>query len=175
MDRPQLVISVCGGVVDGVLTNIADLDVTLVDFDVSPADRDAPGVFDFRWHGRDEWVFVGPLSPATLPGRNTSIVGRALYVADVTLAREPYRWLQDRELATVLAALRYWQRDLEDDEDDFVFGSEHFAEHSPLASPEIDDLCERLNGPAASVPRDSSENVLNHQNPSGDLRQHAYA
>ena len=51
--------------------------------------------------------------------------------------------LSPRELATVLAALRYWQADVEADPN-FEFG-DHFAEAAPLTAEEIDDLCERLN------------------------------
>lgn len=51
--------------------------------------------------------------------------------------------LTDRELATVLAALRYWQQDLAENPDGPI--SEHFESHSPLTSDEIDALCERLN------------------------------
>jgi hypothetical protein len=51
----------------------------------------------------------------------------------------------DRELATVLAALRYWQQDLAANEDEPPI-SEHFADGAtPLTVAEIDDLCERLN------------------------------
>ena len=50
--------------------------------------------------------------------------------------------LSDRELATVLAALRYWQQDLAENDGPI---SEHFDEHTPLTVEEIDDLCERLN------------------------------
>lgn len=54
----------------------------------------------------------------------------------------------DRELATVLAALRQWQRDTPkmlpfepgDDRTDT-----HFEDHLPLTVEEIDDLCERIN------------------------------
>lgn len=52
--------------------------------------------------------------------------------------------LSSRELATVLAALRYWQRDVES-ADEAIDGGEHFAETTPLSATEIDDLCERLN------------------------------
>jgi len=48
----------------------------------------------------------------------------------------------DRELATVLAALRYWQQDLSENDGPI---SEHLDEHAPLTVVEIDDLCERLN------------------------------
>ena len=51
--------------------------------------------------------------------------------------------LSDRELATVLAALRYWQSKL--DEHLAPVDLDHFAEVDPLTSGEIDDLCERLN------------------------------
>lgn len=49
--------------------------------------------------------------------------------------------LTDTELATVLAALRYWQQDTPMDLSDY----EHFDECDPLDSDEIDELCERLN------------------------------
>jgi hypothetical protein len=51
--------------------------------------------------------------------------------------------LTDRELATVLAALRYWQQDLAENDDGPI--SDHFIDHTPLTVEEIDDLCERLN------------------------------
>ncbi len=54
----------------------------------------------------------------------------------------------DRELATVLAALRYWQQDLDAQEpNDEESGpiSPHFDEHEPLSSKEVDELCQRLN------------------------------
>lgn len=52
--------------------------------------------------------------------------------------------LSPRELATVLAALRYWQEELEPDGippimDYFTDGTE------PLSIEDIDELCERLN------------------------------
>ncbi len=53
--------------------------------------------------------------------------------------------LNERELATVVAALRNWQYDEEDGENlEEAFGG-HFTRHRPLLSPEIDDLIERLN------------------------------
>lgn len=48
-----------------------------------------------------------------------------------------------RQLATVLAALRYWQQDLEANEDPPI--SDHFTDHDPLTPEEIDSLCEQLN------------------------------
>lgn len=51
--------------------------------------------------------------------------------------------LTDRELATVLAALRYWQIDL--DANNGVPICEHFEDVTPLTVDEIDELCERLN------------------------------
>jgi hypothetical protein len=58
--------------------------------------------------------------------------------------------LTDRELATVLAALRYWQQELAANNDAAPI-SDHFQDGpTPLTVDEIDDLCERLNlGPAA--------------------------
>jgi hypothetical protein len=57
--------------------------------------------------------------------------------------------LTDRELATVLAALRYWQQDLLANEGEPPI-SEHFeGGNTPLDAEEIDELCERLNCGAA--------------------------
>lgn len=51
--------------------------------------------------------------------------------------------LTDRELATVLAALRLWQVDTpHHDPEDLA---DHFADVEPLDDDEINDLCERLN------------------------------
>ena len=50
----------------------------------------------------------------------------------------------DHELATVLAALRLWQA-ARDYGDDLAAYAGHFAEHPPLSSREIDELCEQLN------------------------------
>jgi hypothetical protein len=52
--------------------------------------------------------------------------------------------LTEREIATVLAALRNWQIDgLNEDLGDAFCG--HFEEHRQLSDDEIDELCERLN------------------------------
>lgn len=53
--------------------------------------------------------------------------------------------LTDRQLATVLAALRYWQRTSmvrDTAEDDIATNG---GELEPLIDSEIDDLCEALN------------------------------
>ena len=52
--------------------------------------------------------------------------------------------MKGRELATVLAALRYWQQDLEAN-DAPPISREFFTDCEPLTSQEIDRLCERLN------------------------------
>jgi hypothetical protein len=52
--------------------------------------------------------------------------------------------LSVRERATVLAALRYWQRDLKEGDDVPLF--ELFEDATPLTAEEIDDLCERFPG-----------------------------
>ncbi len=50
--------------------------------------------------------------------------------------------LNERELATVVAALRNWQYDEEDGENlEEAFGG-HFKRHRPLLDVEIDDLIE---------------------------------
>lgn len=59
--------------------------------------------------------------------------------------------LSDRELATVLAALRFWQRALAENEDEAPV-ADHFVEDiRPLSCEEIDELCERLNTETGSA------------------------
>lgn len=50
--------------------------------------------------------------------------------------------LSDRELATVLASLRYWQDEMARYDQSTL---EHFQDVTPLTVAEIDELCERLN------------------------------
>lgn len=58
--------------------------------------------------------------------------------------------LTERELATVLASLRFWQRHLETHRGEIPF-ADHFDDTiTPLTVEEIDDLCERVN--CATVP-----------------------
>jgi hypothetical protein len=57
--------------------------------------------------------------------------------------------LNQRELATILAALRYWRQDLAENEDGPI-SPEHFETETSLSVDEIDDLCQRLNGDAAT-------------------------
>ena len=56
--------------------------------------------------------------------------------------------MKGRELATVLAALRYWQQDIEANDAPPISG-EFFADCEPLTSEEIDRFCERLNSQPA--------------------------
>ena len=62
--------------------------------------------------------------------------------------------MNERELATVLAALRYWQRNIipsrvDSDIHDMATGNQRLE---PLSDDEIDELCEQLNA-ARPVPR----------------------
>lgn len=61
-----------------------------------------------------------------------------------------------RETATLLAALRYWQEQIDDvemneSEDNWMADSLHFKDHKPLTSEEIDELCGKIN-PAEPTP-----------------------
>jgi hypothetical protein len=61
--------------------------------------------------------------------------------------------LTDREHATVLAALRFWQRmpsELSEPENDIATNGD---EHAALTLEEIDALCERINTQPDGVPR----------------------
>ena len=51
--------------------------------------------------------------------------------------------LTDRQAATVLAALRFWQQNL--GKDGLLPIADHFEDEKPLTSTEIDRLCERIN------------------------------
>jgi hypothetical protein len=51
----------------------------------------------------------------------------------------------DRELATLLAALRYWQQGLDDNDGEAPLRDHFEDEVTPLTPEEINDLCERLN------------------------------
>jgi hypothetical protein len=54
--------------------------------------------------------------------------------------------LSERELATVLAALRYWQQDLNENQEDSPISPDHFVMViTPLTVEKIDELCQRLN------------------------------
>jgi hypothetical protein len=53
--------------------------------------------------------------------------------------------LTNNELATMLAALRHWQRSVSLPDRFFNEHEAFFAEHHPLTDEEIDALCERLN------------------------------
>lgn len=57
--------------------------------------------------------------------------------------KKPHRVvLTDRQLATVLSALRHWQSN----RNDLIRVTPgHFDEHRPLTDLEVDRLCERLN------------------------------
>ena len=59
--------------------------------------------------------------------------------------------LSSRELATVLAALRHWQRAVPE-KDAHAYFPMHFESDSPLSNVEIDGLCEKLNRGMKSVP-----------------------
>ncbi len=59
--------------------------------------------------------------------------------------------LTPRELATVLAALRHWQQQLQGEGLAFADGFPHFTEETPLSVGEIDALCDRLNEPVPAA------------------------
>lgn len=69
--------------------------------------------------------------------------------------------LNERELATVLAALRCWQKELTrtgipEDADDIL------GERDPLTLDEIDDLCDRLNFSEGECPKCGYSGPLLH-------------
>lgn len=65
--------------------------------------------------------------------------------------------LTDAETATILAALRYWQRDMQSARDDegedwtvTLRGDGHFYDQAPLSDEEIDVLCEGISATAVA-------------------------
>jgi hypothetical protein len=52
-----------------------------------------------------------------------------------------YQYLDHRSIATILAALRYFQANREDILD---LDLPHFVDSDPLSSDEIDDLCQAI-------------------------------
>ena len=95
---------------------------------------------------------VKRMTPALLAeqDRDGEVIGwlRAIRLM-IEQQQDPAVPFTDRELATILAALRYWQQDLTANEEGPI--CDHFTEHSPLTVDEIDDLCERINcGPSAA-------------------------
>jgi hypothetical protein len=61
----------------------------------------------------------------------------------------PVRTTTGEETATLLAALRYWQDRIRQNSDEVMEAQslmpEHFQDHEPLDSGEIDQLCEAIN------------------------------
>ena len=53
--------------------------------------------------------------------------------------------LTSRELATVLAALRHWQQQIQREGVAFATPFPHFSDDTPLSVDEIDSLCDLLN------------------------------
>jgi hypothetical protein len=62
------------------------------------------------------------------------------------------RDLNDRELAIVLASLRFWQDEMSPHPHASGCYPEHFDGIEPLTSDEIDALCERLNAAKGETP-----------------------
>jgi hypothetical protein len=73
--------------------------------------------------------------------------------------------LTDRELATVLAALRHWQQHLLN-YPRAAAAMEHFTEERPLTATQIDRLCERLNDATAEA-EDAEDAADGGENKSG--------
>lgn len=147
MPKHRLVISVTGGNVDDVFTDAPDLEVILCDWDIEGLTKDdLRDVVRFKAQGCVHYALVGRLATAPLPTSPDSLVGTALTAAG--FARESalaHAALSERELATILAALRCFQDDLRE-AGEALCGMDQFQVHEPLTADEIDALCERLNG-----------------------------
>ncbi len=142
--QTRFVISVSGGLIE-VFSNIADAEVILVDWNLEAFDETTPPT-EFACQGQHCKAFVEPFPFERLPSSPLSFIGRALEAKGYKpLASRPTIGLSDRELATTLAALRYWQSRLIEGEDSLLFCTEHFDEQMPLSVMEVSDLCERLN------------------------------
>src|SRR5207253_3159719 len=82
-----------------------------------------------------------------------NVVDEPTFVVAGEEKNRPSPELDDRELSTVLASLRYWQDRLRGQGSDLAMLNDiatNAEEVEPLAAEEIDALCQRLNlGPAA--------------------------
>lgn len=72
-----------------------------------------------------------------------------------------YLSISDREIATVLAALRHWQRTVIDPKFTEMPEYGYFYQEPPLDADQIDELCERLNtkGPHGENPPSPAETI----------------
>lgn len=76
-------------------------------------------------------------------------------------------WVTYAEVATILAALRVFQRGLEADSEAHS-DMEHFEDVRPLTADEIDELCERINTypttPQITALREARKALWSHSN-----------
>jgi hypothetical protein len=133
-----------GGFIADVLTNVPDIEVILIDFDLESFDEETTKPVEFDCQGCHYKVFVQDLPVEKLPINPLSLAYSALVAAGRDLVPDPPAYLSDRELATVLASLKCFQDDLRE-AGEVLASMDHFQVHTPLTAAEIDSLCERLN------------------------------
>jgi hypothetical protein len=142
-----VVVSVFGGCVQDVFTSEPGRPVVVLDWDTEGVEPTAPNIFAIEnQFGGEELVNVWRTFTSTFPDSESSDVGKALTAARILLPAADVQSTQltDRELASVLAALRHWQESLEDD-DSLPDRFPQFDAIPPLSLPEIERLCVRLN------------------------------
>jgi hypothetical protein len=173
-----VVIVVSGGVVQDVFADNGGGEAFVVDWDTEGCAAEEHGIVAIPDnHGGQQLAAVMchsvvPLSH--LEGTDTGNVLLAAGRAEVLTVDVPQTQpsggpqLTDRELATVLAALRHWQRTVPaKGKQPADGGYPHFDEHNPLSADEIDDLCQRLN--FGDVPVSGCSEVLREVPPPAQL------
>lgn len=144
MSQHRVVLTLSGGFILDVLSNVPDLEVILIDCDLDSFDEETTRPVEFHNQGHEYKVFVQSLALEKLPTSPLSFAYTALAAAGYEPVPEPPSFVSDRELATVLAALRCFQDDLRE-AGEVLASMDHFQKHTPLTAAEIDALCDRLN------------------------------
>jgi len=145
----EIVFSVSGGIVESVSCSQPAI-VTVVDWDAEPLEFDVPGFVSVIGEHGPARAYVSrsgvpsvedehPLDAQAIAlAEERGIIPR---VDQMTVCGA----VPTQDLATVLAALRYWQIALEQSGGAITQRFPHFKRADPLASIEVEQLCERLN------------------------------
>lgn len=73
------------------------------------------------------------------------VVASSVAAQNQANAKPTHPVLEARRVATILAALRYWQQDRRHMDLSLMDEGDHFHDHTPLSEEEIDALCEEIN------------------------------
>lgn len=147
MSQTEIVINVQGGVIVGIFCSDKNAKVLLVDRDAEEGEHAAVTV---QRPGQDLHAIVTqtPIEPLhLLAGSDVAAAINAAAQAELPVDSSSdscHAVMTSHELATVLAALRHWQKQTAA-QPGLPPAYPHFDTHQPLTAAEIDRLCERLN------------------------------